>query len=407
MTLRSSKNLTCRRLYEFQNLTPFTEYKLKLALSNFYVDKLSMDLQFGADVKLTTTGKLNAPEDVTVQVLTPTLAVVHWMPPKKLNCVAVNYEVHWELVLDVLFPKSTQKITYQLYKQLVNQPERTVDGKFFTIIRPLLPGQKYLIYMRVYPTKFSNFFTDSSNKSFYMYSEPNNLTLNEVSTNAYRQRKEDDEQVLPPIMTDMELAILHEIPIGNFQFNTLYNPTLPEYNPDDFVLTKIKREQITLAKLLGSGAFGMVFQGRIKDLEGPGVVTSAAIKMLRKNASSQEKKKFLQEARLMNHFRHKHVLRLLAVCLNEDSPLLVLELMEIGDLLKYLRESRKLQPSDSHALRLQDLLIMCEDVARGCSYLEKLRFVHRDLTCRNCLVSARDRENRVVKIGDFGLARDV
>ncbi|KMQ85263.1 proto-oncogene tyrosine-protein kinase ros [Lasius niger] len=208
-------------------------------------------------------------------------------------------------------------------------------------------------------------------------------------------------------MTDMELAILHEIPIGNVQFNTLYSPTLPEYNPDEFVLTKIKREQIRLAKLLGSGAFGMVFQGNVKDLEGPGIETPAAIKMLRKNASSQEKKKFLQEARLMNHFRHKHVLRLLAVCLNKDSPLLVLELMEIGDLLKYLRESRKLQPSDSHALRLQDLLAMCEDVARGCSYLEKLRFVHRDLACRNCLVSARDRANRVVKIGDFGLARDV
>ena len=109
----------------------------------------------------------------------------------------------------------------------------------------------------------------------------------------------------------------------------------------------------------------------------------------------------------MNHFRHKHVLRLLAVCLNEASLLLALELMEIGDLLKYLREGRKFQPSDLHSLRLQDLLAMCEDVARGCSYLEEMRFVHRDLACRNCLVSAKDRENRVAKLGNFGLARDV
>ncbi|EFN64701.1 Protein sevenless [Camponotus floridanus] len=49
---------------------------------------------------------------------------------------------------------------------------------------------------------------------------------------------------------------------------------------------------------------------------------------------------------------------------------------------------------------------MCEDVARGCCYLE-VRFVHRDLACRNCLVSSRNRENRVIKIGDFGLARDI
>ncbi|CAL1685125.1 unnamed protein product [Lasius platythorax] len=56
---------TYERHYNFQNLTPFTEYTFKLALSNFYFDKLSIGLQFGADVKLTTTGKLNAPEDVS------------------------------------------------------------------------------------------------------------------------------------------------------------------------------------------------------------------------------------------------------------------------------------------------------------------------------------------------------
>ncbi|KMQ84214.1 proto-oncogene tyrosine-protein kinase ros-like protein [Lasius niger] len=126
-------------------------------------------------------GKLNAPENVMVQVLTPTLAAVYWMPPKKLNCVAVNYEVHWELVLDVLLPNSTRKITSQYDK--INQPERMVDDKFLTRIQPLLPGQKYLIYVRVYPTNFSNSFTDSVSNTIHMYSEPNNLILSGVSTN--------------------------------------------------------------------------------------------------------------------------------------------------------------------------------------------------------------------------------
>lgn len=144
----------------------------------------------------------------------------------------------------------------------------------------------------------------------------------------------------------------------------------------------------------------------MKDIEGPGI-TSVAIKTLRKGATTQENAEFLQEAQLMSHFRHKHVLRLLGVCLDTDRPLLVLELMEAGDLLSYLRASRPLPSTDSRALRLQDLLAMCEDVARGCRYLEGLHFVHRDLACRNCLVSARNRDNRVVKIGDFGLARDI
>jgi len=141
-----------------------------------------------------------------------------------------------------------------------------------------------------------------------------------------------------------------------------------------------------------------MFQGNVKNLERSGTEISAAIKVLRNDASSYEKKKFLEEARLMNHFRHKHILRLLAVCLDGDSPLLMLELMETGDMLKYLRDCRNLQTSDSHALRLQDLLAMYEDIARGCCYLEELRFVHRDLACHNCLVSSRNREDRVIKI---------
>jgi len=87
----------------------------------------------------------------------------------------------------------------------------------------------------------------------------------------------------------------------------------------------------------------------------------------------------------MNHFRHKHILWLSAVCIDGDSTLLMLELMETGDLLKYLMDCRNLQASGSSALRLQNLLAMCEDVARGCCYLEELRFVHRDLACRNLL----------------------
>ncbi|XP_046814673.1 proto-oncogene tyrosine-protein kinase ROS isoform X2 [Vespa crabro] len=223
----------------------------------------------------------------------------------------------------------------------------------------------------------------------------------------YRQRKDDKKVVLSPIVSDVELATLREIPRSNFvQPNALYASTM-QNDPDDSMLPKIKREQITLAKFLGSGAFGEVFQGNAKELDGPDTVTPVAIKTLRKGATAQEKSEFLQEARLMSHFRHKHVLRLLGICLDIDPPLLVLELMEAGDLLSYLRASRSLQPTDPYALRLQDLLAMCEDVARGCRYLEELHFVHRDLACRNCLVSTRERENRVVKIGDFGLARDI
>ncbi|XP_072758959.1 proto-oncogene tyrosine-protein kinase ROS-like isoform X2 [Anoplolepis gracilipes] len=459
---------TYEQFYEIPNLTPLTEYTLKLALSNFYFDKLSMEplLSSNATTIKTMPGKLNASENITIHVLTPTVTAVQWMPPKKLNCVVVIYEVHWK-------PFTLMNDTQQNDEQFINISKRTTDGRFFTKIQGMLEREKYRIYVRVYPVNFSNFYNDSLSKVVYMYFEPNNITLEGVSVNSmtvswisnikptvlcilgytnvalenwremsnnkvnnngtvrysienlqpgivykfrlklrypeyeedfiwpsderftfstlgvisstpeisakqyylplilsfvaivtviciyyfyylYRQRKEASGEVLSPIMTDIELAVLHEIPNRNLQTNMLYSPML-QYNSDEYVLNKIKREAITLSKLLGSGAFGMVYQGSVKDLEEPGIKTPVAIKMLEESASSKEKKEFLQEARLMHHFRHKHVLKLMGVCLDKGSPLLVLELMET-DLLKYLRESRTLEPSDSHALRLQDLL---------------------------------------------------
>jgi len=58
-------------------------------------------------------------------------------------------------------------------------------------------------------------------------------------------------------------------------------------------------------------------------------------------------------------------------------------------------------------LNLIDLIKMCIDVAEGCSYLEQMHFIHRDLACRNCLVSSSDPKERIIKIGDFGLARNI
>lgn len=69
---------------------------------------------------------------------------------------------------------------------------------------------------------------------------------------------------------------------------------------------------------------------------------------LRKGATDQEKSEFLQEAQLMSNFRHKHILSLLGVCLDNDPHFIIMELMEAGDLLGYLRARRPMLVRKSH-----------------------------------------------------------
>ncbi|KAJ8716622.1 hypothetical protein PYW07_003249 [Mythimna separata] len=204
---------------------------------------------------------------------------------------------------------------------------------------------------------------------------------------------------------DVELATLRQLPTRH-STNILYNQGV--HCPTDAELASlphIRREQITLTKFLGSGAFGEVFEGVARQINGSTADTKVAVKTLRKSATEQEKTEFLKEAALMSNFKHEHILRLLGVCLDNDPNYIIMELMEGGDLLSYLR-AKRVSLYTPESLTLLDLLNMCVDVTKGCRYLEEMHFVHRDLACRNCLVAHRA-NGRVVKIGDFGLARDI
>lgn len=83
---------------------------------------------------------------------------------------------------------------------------------------------------------------------------------------------------------DFELVNLRELPSGtNFikNSNVLYIPQ----NDNDKIDTefsqmpRILREQITLTKFLGSGAFGEVYEGKVKNLLYENIETKVAIKV--------------------------------------------------------------------------------------------------------------------------------
>ncbi|NXY15945.1 ROS1 kinase, partial [Atrichornis clamosus] len=229
----------------------------------------------------------------------------------------------------------------------------------------------------------------------------------------WQQRLKSGKQALPGqivfIKEDKELAQLRgmaeTVGIANACYAVRTLPSQAEIE----ALPAFPRDKLNLHKLLGSGAFGEVYEGTAVDILADGSGESkVAVKTLKKGATDHEKSEFLKEAHLMSKFDHPHILKLLGVCLLNEPQYLILELMEGGDLLSYLRGARK-QKLQSPLLTVTDLLDICLDVCKGCVYLEKMHFIHRDLAARNCLVSEKEYESssRVVKIGDFGLARDV
>lgn len=112
-------------------------------------------------------------------------------------------------------------------------------------------------------------------------------------------------------------------------------------------LTKINESQLTIIKNIGRGTFGEVFEGTLKLDEALDEI-HVAIKKLRVETADFEKFDLIKEAIALGSFKHNNLIKFYGICLEEDNPkYLVLEYMKLGDLLSYLRCTRKLQVTRS------------------------------------------------------------
>ncbi|XP_006883284.1 PREDICTED: leukocyte tyrosine kinase receptor [Elephantulus edwardii] len=170
-------------------------------------------------------------------------------------------------------------------------------------------------------------------------------------------------------------------------------------------LTEVSPANVTLLRALGHGAFGEVYEGLVIGLPGDPSPLQVAIKTLPELCSHQDELDFLMEALIISKFSHQNIVRCVGLSLRAAPRLILLELMSGGDMKSFLRHSRPHlgQPSP---LAMQDLLQLAQDIAHGCHYLEENHFIHRDIAARNCLLTCSG-TNRVAKIGDFGMARDI
>jgi len=144
-----------------------------------------------------------------------------------------------------------------------------------------------------------------------------------------------------------------------------------------------------LGALLGHGGSARVYEA-IDTTSG----VTRAIKLLhtRERHRDYYRRRFLQEARVMWHLNHPHILRVHDFCADDDLDYIVMDLAEGGNMLQKLRQGAL---DRTTACRAGLQLLSALGVAH------RAKVIHRDIKPSNLLLDASGH----LLLADFGIAR--
>ncbi|CAL8300208.1 unnamed protein product [Merluccius merluccius] len=196
--------------------------------------------------------------------------------------------------------------------------------------------------------------------------------------------------------------------------SSAHDDPIPEYDLPEDPRWEFTRDRLTLGKPLGEGCFGQVVMAEALgiDKDKPKEAVTVAVKMLKDDATEKDLSDLVSEMEMMKMIgKHKNIINLLGACTQEGPLYVIVEYASKGNLREYLRARRPpgmeysydITRVSDEQLTFKDLVSCTYQVARGMEYLASQKCIHRDLAARNVLVT----ESNVMKIADFGLARDV
>ena len=97
---------------------------------------------------------------------------------------------------------------------------------------------------------------------------------------------------------------------------------------------ELNNDDVELIEKIGRGNFGDVYKARLKQNN-----LSVAVKTCKVTLPDEQKKKFLQEGRILKQYEHPNIVRFIGICVQKQPIMIVMELVSGGSLLNYLRSS--------------------------------------------------------------------
>ncbi|CAF3634951.1 unnamed protein product [Rotaria socialis] len=159
-------------------------------------------------------------------------------------------------------------------------------------------------------------------------------------------------------------------------------------------LWHIPTRNLTFQFPIGKGEFGEVWRALWKHGHRSIPVAVKKLNPLRHDKATIDS--FIREIETMKTLRNNFIVACYGVAqdINKNETLLITELMENGDLKNWLKFHQDV-PSENI------IISYAYDVCRGMLFLEQKSCLHRDLACRNLLLSDG---GKTIKIADFGLS---